>query len=680
MPAIIFLVAFLPRAVNPISSPIQWEERAFRFSEAVLEGDWANTYQQYHPGVTVMWLSGIGAQTFLLLHGETTEGRWYLDENVRTSIKAEAVALMVLPLTLVISLSITVAYLLLIRLVDRKIALVASFLLALNPFYLTYSRVVHVDALLASFMLLSMLALLVFLRERKARYLMLSGGFAGLALLTKTPSVFLVPYTILILTVTIVGSSDKDLRTLNWRDWIGSLTSVARNFLIWAVVAVLVFVALWPAIWMMPVEIAGQMVANLMRHTANPHHNPIYFNGEIFMGDPGPLFYLAVIAWKATAITLPLIVLAVLLVFRRSKTVEGKLLLAILAFVFFFFGQMSLGQFKQVRYMLPLSPALSLVAAFGLVWGAEKIGKLMPKSRIKQWLPAVLIVSIIALQAFIVLRKFPYFGTHYNALLGGTRTAMQVLPIQDQAEGMDLAAEFINSIPHSQTALVSITGRNRPVFQRAFAGRSSYLLRPESQYRVYDVYHRLRDVLTNDWKLAELADQEGEPLFTVEFDGITYVWVFGDVPDAPAIGGPELETNFRFGEHIWLRKVRLSKPDVAPGDTFSVVLMWESDGQVTNDYKVFNHLLSEDQELVAQTDDFPLLNIRPPKTWNPGELMEDTYEIFVGHDVPPEDYNLAVGFYDPETLIRLDAYDGDGNRLSDDSAILVKIRVSAPAS
>ncbi len=184
---------------------------------------------------------------------------------------------------------------------------------------------------------------------------------------------------------------------------------------------------------MMPVEIAGQMVANVMRHTTNPHINPIYFNGETFMGDPGPLFYLAIIAWKATAITLPMIVLAVLLAFRRFKSAEGKLLLAIIAFVFFFFWQMSLGQFKQLAYILPLSPALSLVAAFGLVWGAEKIGKLMPTSRSKQWLPAVLVVSIIALQAFIVLRKFPYFGTHYNALLGGTRTAMQVRPIHDLA-------------------------------------------------------------------------------------------------------------------------------------------------------------------------------------------------------------------------------------------------------
>jgi hypothetical protein len=58
--------------------------------------------------------------------------------------------------------------------------------------------------------------------------------------------------------------------------------------------------------------------------------------------------------------------------------------------------------------------------------------------------------------------------------------------------------------------------------------------------------------------------------------------------------------------------------------------------------------------------------------------MEDTYEISVEQDVTPGDYDLAVGLYDPETLVRLDAYDGEGNRLADDSANLVKVRVSAP--
>ncbi|NIV31561.1 MAG: hypothetical protein GWN58_19365, partial [Anaerolineae bacterium] len=57
IPALIFLLAFLPRAIYPVSRPMQWYDRAIRFSDALLGRDWAATYQSYHPGVTTMWLS-----------------------------------------------------------------------------------------------------------------------------------------------------------------------------------------------------------------------------------------------------------------------------------------------------------------------------------------------------------------------------------------------------------------------------------------------------------------------------------------------------------------------------------------------------------------------------------------------------------------------------------------------
>ncbi|MGD8243681.1 MAG: hypothetical protein PVI63_00620, partial [Anaerolineae bacterium] len=54
----LFLLAFLPRAIVPVSRPLQWYFRSARFLQAVLGGDWAGTLFSEHPGVTVMWLSG----------------------------------------------------------------------------------------------------------------------------------------------------------------------------------------------------------------------------------------------------------------------------------------------------------------------------------------------------------------------------------------------------------------------------------------------------------------------------------------------------------------------------------------------------------------------------------------------------------------------------------------------
>ncbi|NIO70894.1 MAG: hypothetical protein GTN71_18130, partial [Anaerolineae bacterium] len=65
--------------------------------------------------------------------------------------------------------------------------------------YLALSRVIHHDALSTTFMALSLLSFMVYLRgHRPFLYLALSGLTAGLAFLSKSPSLFLVPFTALL--------------------------------------------------------------------------------------------------------------------------------------------------------------------------------------------------------------------------------------------------------------------------------------------------------------------------------------------------------------------------------------------------------------------------------------------------------------------------------------------------
>lgn len=54
----LFLLAFVPRALYPVSRSLQWYFRSSEFIQAILQGDWAGTLLAEHPGVTVMWLAG----------------------------------------------------------------------------------------------------------------------------------------------------------------------------------------------------------------------------------------------------------------------------------------------------------------------------------------------------------------------------------------------------------------------------------------------------------------------------------------------------------------------------------------------------------------------------------------------------------------------------------------------
>ncbi|MCA9933308.1 MAG: glycosyltransferase family 39 protein [Anaerolineales bacterium] len=678
----IFAAAFLPRLFSPITRPLQWEERSFLFREALLAHDWVNTYQQYHPGVTLMWLVSIGIQFFAMRYGPITQDMWFMRTPTPPGLMETGIVYAVAPLALVISLCILIIYWLLTQLVDRRLAVVAALMLAWDPYFLTYSRVVHVDGLLASFMLVSGLCVVVYARSGQRRYLLGSGTAAGLAFLTKSPSIFLIAYTGLIL---LVWQGYTLWRSNQWRSWRSVRRMVGRislDLLIWGIVAATLFVALWPAMWVNAAEILPVMWSNLIRHAANPHRNPIYFLGESKVGDPGPLYYLSVIGWNTTLISLPAALLGMGVAlwrgWRRTSTALTRVALAVFAFAFFFYAQMSIGEFKQLAYILPVFPALDVLAGVGLVALAEVIGQRIQGVKVEGG--TAVLTLLLATQAILVLRHYPYYGNHYNALLGGTRTAMKIFPVQDQGEGLDIAAEYLNSLPHNQAASVAVFGRNNRTFRRIFHGQTTDYILPQTDFRVYDLHSMQRDLydLQETWAEMRDIDMAQEPLFTVEFDGIPYVWVYGEIPTAPLSDGVTFTPDVRFGEHVTLQKTMVSSTTVTPGDTLTIVHYWQSDGEAISNDKVFNHLLANDGTPIAQRDGFPLDGVRPLSTWTADELMEDVYRIEIPTNAAPGVYQLGVGLYDPDTFARMTAVTADGQRFANDTAIIGTITINPP--
>jgi len=190
----------------------------------------------------------------------------------------------------------------------------------------------------------------------------------------------------------------------------------------------------------------------------------------------------------------------------------------------------------------------------------------------------------------------------------------------------------------------------------------------------------VRRLDSDEWGEAWDADRQTDPLWSVDFDGVTYVWVYGAPPDEPAAGGPEYKVDFRWGEHIQLKRYRLSAESPIPGESLTVVLIWESDGQVAENYAVFRHVLDANGELAAQRDGPPLYGVRPTPSWRAGETIEDSYEIFLDGDLAPGEYQLSVGMYDLETMERLAVYDEGGERLPQDRVMLHSLRVQAPGA
>ncbi|MCB8945189.1 MAG: phospholipid carrier-dependent glycosyltransferase [Ardenticatenaceae bacterium] len=662
----VFVAALLPRWGEGASRPNVWYERSYVFSFAVRDGDWASTFQRYHPGVTFMWLASAGIQTYLQREGFLTEEQVLVHEPVAEEAINGLVAAALLPVTLTIAAGIVLAAWWLRALAGPKVAVVAGLLLAFDPLHLANSKVAHLDGLLAVFMLLAALALVRYVCGHGRLFLGLSGGLAGLSLLTKTSSVFLIPYALLLLGWPLVWAW--------WRDgrW-PSGQQVGRallDFGLWLVVAVVVIFVCFPALWVEPAYVLGEMWGNLTRHATNVHKNPVFFAGQVWLDDdPGFPFYALVMAFKLTVVSLVGLVLGLVLVGKRPSSSARSLFVAMAAFAFFFYAQMSIGDFKQMAYILPALPAVEVVAGVGLVWG---VGWLAGRGGWSETAVAVILLGLMGLHVALVWPAYPLFGTYHNALLGGTETAVKWIPIQEQAEGIDAALDYIKYLDYSDNATIAVNSRMTSFTQRWYSACYRTEEPTTTAFRIYDVNSLLRDNMSGGWLQQWQIDQQTAPLFQANYDGVTYAWVYGDMPavttDEPLVG------LYRFGQTIRLAAGGVENESLRPGDDLNVHLTWAVDDWICHDYKVFVHVYDGAGMLVAQQDVQPLHGARPTWVWRPGESLEDVVTVRLPPELAAGTYEVALGLYDSVSLARLPVTAG-GEGAGGDTAVLTTITI-----
>jgi hypothetical protein len=675
---VVCLLALVPRVVYSVSRPMQWYLRAASFWKALLDGDLASTYQQYHPGVTTMWIAGLGMQVYAVAHGWSGDELLDPPRPSPTSVdfKPYPVEAGVIALGIAISLCVCLAYVLLVRLLGWRIGFIGGCLLALDPMYLAESKVLHVDALLATLMLLSALSLVAYLQLKRLWWLVLSGVFAGLAFLTKSPAIFLVPYAALGVICrhfceSVVGSSSGHI--LGTR-----IVKVVRDLMMWVFVVVGVFVICWPAMWVMPGDVLEGMLEGSGFHAEIEHQNPNFFAGQVTYEDVGPVFYLATVAWKTTAVTLLAFLAAVILLLRRVKLwADRKPLWGLLVYIGGFVLMMTLAAGKEMRYVLPVFLALDVLAAWGLDRVASALGKLEGRlTQIRR--PAVIIAALLVIQAIVVLRHHPYYGVHHNLLLGGSQVAQHVLPLGDQGEGADAAARFLNSYPGAERRTAGVHRRLEELSERMFVGNSIGMEKPGVDYYVFAVNNIQRHNRAEYWEGAWEACQEKEPLWSVSFEGIPYVWIYPAYPSEPEVFAIDNSVDAQLGDHIRLLGYRSNAGGLSAGEAPAVSLFWQSDGRVVGDYHVFVHLISTDGQMVGQDDSVPVQGTRPTWDWRDREVLQDEHTLAIAGDLPGGTYALSVGMYDLSTGTRLPAVGPDGVRLPEDRIVLDTIQVMSP--
>lgn len=110
----------------------------------------------------------------------------------------------------------------------------------------------------------------------------------------------------------------------------------------------------------------------------------------------------------------------------------------------------------------------------------------------------------------------------------------------------------------------------------------------------------------------------------------------------------------RFGEAITLAGYTLQSHTWAAGDIVQITLFWQTDVALKERYKVFVHVYAAlDAPPVAQQDGEPGGGRLITSEWQPGATLTDNHGILLPADLPPGNYTLAVGLYNLFEGIRL---------------------------
>jgi len=173
--------------------------------------------------------------------------------------------------------------------------------------------------------------------------------------------------------------------------------------------------------------------------------------------------------------------------------------------------------------------------------------------------------------------------------------------------------------------------------------------------------------------LRETLDAVAAPDEALTFAGVTASRYPLTAALLPRPG--QVATHVALGDRITLTGYDPVATVVEPGDTLDLGLYWQASDAIATSYKIFVHVVSADEQVVAQDDSMPQGNTRPTTSWQAGQLILDEHAIRLPDDLPPGEYRLYVGMYELESMQRLPIV-AEGEHVPDDRLLLATLTVA----
>ena len=656
---VLFALALIPRALpNPVMTTDEqafWVNRTANFLAGLRAGDLEETAQSFHPGVMTNWTGAAGILLSDIINGPDARA-----ENFQAYLAA-----LRFPFALVNSLTIIFAYFMLRRLLDERLAVVACFLWALDPFLVAHGGIAHVDAITTSFMVTSFLAgLIAFHFDEpddqaypvRRGWLVISAVFGAFGGVTKFTTLGVAG---------ILGLCLLYQHRTRWRQW---FQLAVAPMIVWTVIAVIVWFGVFPATWVNMNRVIARLDQGV-ELALNAHKPGNFYLGEP-LEDPGLSFYVVSTVFRITPwVTLGL--LAGLVAALRGAARKWHLpLMSMVIFIVVFGLVMTLQPKKLDRYVLQYFPLLNILAAFGLLWLWDWLQARLPVlratgARVVEYGLAVLIPVLT------IVGYHPYELAYYNPLVGGSAGALNTLLV-GWGEGIDQAMGLMgDEVKHCDESIMTfyfeIAQRYTDCQTNVHTMQDNPQGINDEKYLMFYVSQLQRGLFP---RLIEAA-ADAEPAYVVRLHGIDYAVVY-DTADLTYEPIPEDTfqdlTIFRDTERNddVLRLKRwdmMSDVHVPRCEGVTVESWWQADNEPDEVYLLSLVAVNEGGEGVARMEEAPG-NV-DTLVWQAERYYHDIRTLTIPCETPPGEYPLMFIIRERSLYWPLHAETPDGTGMGD---------------
>ena len=349
-----FLATRLPRMGTDTfnTDEVYWHERSQNFLNAIITKDYTKTFQEYHPGVILMWEFSLTALISSKVNHTSLDNVFNNWEELHIdTILFINIWILVLSLIAIVVLSKALK--------NWWAAFLILVVLNLEPFYLGNARLIHLDAQASIYILLALALTYLATRKINLFFIIASSFFLALSALTK--SIFAGTFVFCLFAAGLMTFLNQGLK------------KAAIFFLTIVFFSVGFCFLIFPALWVAPWPMFSRIFNESLRVGKDVGHGQIFFGIET--RDPGPLFYPTLFVIKTSIFmlfgtTIFLIDLVIRLVKNRSEKILSSLShipFEVFTLIFYlgYFVAIEYFSKKIDRYIVPIYPFLALAAVLG---------------------------------------------------------------------------------------------------------------------------------------------------------------------------------------------------------------------------------------------------------------------------------------------------------------------------